>query len=230
MQTVRSGKILKKEIDSLKQSNQTLSEEVKSMRVTVQSHTDQCSSEPQTQMDSKSFAQAVSTTVAPMVRSSVQSVLREEQHKNEVIVSKVEEKGEDNKAMSDLCQTMNFEPKPTEVKRLGKKKDGHKRLLKVSFTNHFEARAFRARVEEMRKGDTETIPKWRMRTSRTKEEQTAFAAKHEKVFKLNEEAKAANSGESFSLREDGSVWKFIKQENGHWKRDQSWSFNNSGNE
>ena len=69
------------------------------------------------------------------------------------------------------------------------------------------------------------IPKWRVRPCRSQEEQVGFNKKNKLVFEMNQESKAAKLDVSYSLRTDGSVWKFVKQSNGSWKRDEEWSFN-----
>ena len=180
-------------------------------------------------IDAPTFADVVSSTVAPLLRKSVQSALNEEQAKNEVIIGRAEENGNDQNAVMNLCQKLDFQSTPKEIKRLGKKTDdNHSRLLKVSFAHQFDARTFCARFEEKRRAKDD-IPNWRVRISRTKEEQAAFIKKNNVVFKLNEDAKAAKLNESYSLRNDGSVWKFVKQPDSSWKRDSEWSLKNSGN-
>ena len=66
----------------------------------------------------------------------------------------------------------------------------------------------------------------RMRPSRTREEQSLFKRKSDEVFKLNTAAKNENKKESFSLRENGQIWRFTQNENGRWVRDKDWQEGN----
>ena len=84
-----------------------------------------------------------------------------EQTKNDQISTKAEKKGDDKKEIDDLCQKLGFQSQPTDIKQLGQKKSGHHRLLKLSFSNQFDARTFRAHFDEKRKS-CDDIPKWRV--------------------------------------------------------------------
>lgn len=161
----------------------------------------------------KSFSDAL--------RNSVKSVFQEERCKSDVVIAKVDEGGDDNAFLKELCQKMDFAVKPTEPQRLGKRGE-RPRLLKVTFPTAFDARSFMARYEERRRERSDDFPVLRLRSGKTKEELAAFSRSSKEAFKLNEEAKTAGKNESYSLRDDASIWKFIKQENGSWKRDKDW--------
>ena len=42
------------------------------------------------------------------------------------------------------------------------------------------------------------------------------------AFRLNEDAKKQKLNESYSLRDDGNVWKFLKKDDGKWTREKNW--------
>ena len=170
-----------------------------------------------------------------VVRNSVQLALQDEKSKREVIISRAEEQGRDQAFVTDLCSKINFQGSPTEVTRLGRLKKvktsdantpseaaKHHRLLKVSFPSPFDARAFCSRFDEAKKNE-EMIPDIRVRRSRTKDEQAMYKKSAALSRKLNEEAKSAGQSISYSIRENYSIWKFTKNENGKWTRDENWS-------
>ena len=95
--------------------------------------------------------------------------------------------------------------------------------MKVSFPNAFDARAFCSSFEGARKTDNENLPKIRVRMSRSKEDQALFKKNIALVRKLNEESKVKTPNVSFSLRDNLSIWKFTKNDQGKWIRDAKWS-------
>lgn len=164
-----------------------------------------------------------SQTFAAIVRDSVTSALHEQETKNEVVISKVKEDGQDQSFVSDLCRKMDFHPKPTGSTRIGRKSDARHRLLKVSFSTAFDARAFSARFDQVkRQASDDTISAIRVRLSKTKEERAIFSASCKLAFTLNKEAKDAGDNHSFSVRENGEIWKFQKASNGRWERVRDW--------
>lgn len=145
----------------------------------------------------------------------------------------VEEKGQDTKMVNELCEKLNFQTKPLDVNRVGHKKpeSGRHRLLKVTFANPFDARSFRAKYDEKKKTDPGTIPILRMRAGRNEEDQALFKKLNTDAHKLNVAAKSSGQNASFSVREHGVIWKFVKNENGKWMHDREWSNeDHSGNE
>lgn len=164
---------------------------------------------------------------AEAVRKSVQSVFDQEKCKNDVMISKAEEKGEDQHFVKDLCNKLDFETQPIGIMRVGHKSNAsnHHRLLKVTFANGFDARSFRARFAERRKaeqGKDHDLPNIHMRAGRSREEQALFKEQGDMVHTLNEAAKKDGDNASFSLRENGQIWKFTKSHNGKWVRDENW--------
>lgn len=96
-------------------------------------------------------------TFADMVKDSVKTAFRDEKSKREVIINSVEEKGNDEAIVADLCEKFQFPTKPAEVIRIGRKNtatqltSNRHRLLKVSFPSPFDARAFCSRYEGAKK-------------------------------------------------------------------------------
>ena len=138
-----------------------------------------------------------------------------------------EDKGQDQEFVKDLCAKLQFETEPIGVTRVGHKSKAanHHRLLRVTFANAFDSRSFRARFAERKKTNTD-LPNIRMRAGRSKEEQVLFKQKGIEVYKLNQAAKEDGNNASFSLRENGHVWKFNKNNEGKWVRDESWKAEN----
>ena len=164
-----------------------------------------------------------------VLRNSVRTVFQEERCKCDVIISKAEESANDAAFLAQLCEKMNFPTKPGQHQRLGKistspdERGSHRpRLLKATFSSAFDARSFMARYEECRKEKVEGLPVLRLRSGKSKEEREAFGRSSKEAHKLNEEARKAGKNESFSLRDDASIWKFTKKEDGAWVRDRSW--------
>lgn len=158
-----------------------------------------------------------------MLRQSVQSALEEEKSKCEVIISRAVESGNDDAFISTLCTSMRSSTKPTHLVRLGKR-GSHPRLLKASFPSSFDARAFIAKYDEAKKDKNEELPNIRMRSSKSGEERAAFTKSSNLAYKLNAQAREAKLNESYSVRDDGSIWKFAKDEgSGAWKRVRDWT-------
>jgi hypothetical protein len=162
-----------------------------------------------------------SSTFAQVVRQSVQTALADENSRNDLVIGKVEEKGRDDETVAAVCEKIDFKGKPTEIRRLGQKKENRPRPLKVSFGCSFDARTFRASFEKRQKTEKD-VPKWRLRRHRTKDEQELFVKNSKIAFRLNEDAKKQKLNESYSLRDDGNVWKFLKKDDGKWTREKNW--------
>ncbi|ELU02920.1 hypothetical protein CAPTEDRAFT_189951, partial [Capitella teleta] len=141
----------------------------------------------------------------------------------------------DQQYVTNVCKIIHFEGQPTDVVRLGRKKDGHPRPLRVTFSSPFDARVFRARFVEHRKADenaddtkgvnADDSKGVHVRTSRNDSEQEKYRKNKDIVRKLNDDAKRADlSNISFSLRDNLAIWKFEKDDEGKWKRTQDWSY------
>ena len=169
-------------------------------------------------------------TMSEVLCQSVKNAFNEERIKCDVIISKAEESGDDVNFVSDLCKKMNFPTKPCNPHRLGKKSsEDRPRLLKISFPTAFDARTFVSRYGQFRK-ENRNEPCLRIRGSKTKEEQAVFSKNSKIAHELNQEARTKKLPESYSLRDNGTIWKFMKGPNdGIWRRDREWQLP-SGND
>ena len=157
-----------------------------------------------------------------VLQQSVTTALREERVHCDVIVAKAPESANDAQFINDVCTKMSFPTCPRDTMRLGKKSEGRPRLLKVTFPSAFDASSFMARYDQAERTKTEGLPSLRLRPSMSREERPAFAKSSKLVFDLNTKAKNDALPESYSLRNDGSVWRFCKTHDGKWRRDRSW--------
>jgi hypothetical protein len=103
------------------------------------------------------------------------------------------------------------------------------RLLKVTFANSFDARSFLARPDERRKtgADNDALMKLHMRSGRSKEEQVRYKRLKADTHKLNLDAKKDGLQVSFSVRDNGKIWKYVKDDSGRWERATDWSYSPS---
>ena len=100
-------------------------------------------------MASPTPVQSSPTSFADVVRKTVKTAFDDEKVRQEVIVSRAPDEGNDNDFISGLCDKMDFAPKPKAVMRLGQNLvTGRCRPLKVSFDTEFDARTFKARLEQ----------------------------------------------------------------------------------
>jgi hypothetical protein len=209
-------KALKEEIATLKLSNDALCIELSELKC-VSSSTPTSASKDSTS----------SVKFADVVKQSVRSVFHDDKSKNEIIMSKVKEGENDQQYVTNVCKIIHFEGQPTDVVRLGRKKDGHSRPLRVTFSSPFDARVFRARFVEHRKADenADDTKGVHVRASRNESEREKYRKNKDIVRKLNDDAKQADlSNISFSLRDNLAIWKFEKDDEGKWKRTQDWSY------
>ena len=230
LEEVRLGK---EERDNLKDEIQTLKKEIEDHRQEAKLNQESLLKEirdlkehvskPCTTAPTQSEA-----TYADVVRSSVRSVIHDEQCKAEMIFSSVEEKGKDREFIANLCDKMDLQTKPIEISRLGRSKPpstDRPRLLKVTFQTAFDARTFRVKYDEVK--GKEGIPSHRLRNGRNKDQQALFKKNSAIAHKLNEDARKSGSNASFTLRDNGEVWKFSKQEGGMWIREEQWKLSTS---
>jgi hypothetical protein len=144
--------------------------------------------------------------------------------KKELILTGVKE-GDDQHFLDDLCSKMNVASTTYDQMRIGRKSSERNRLLKLTFSSNFDARKFIAKFDQL-KSEKQELPNIRMRLGKTKQERDAYAKSKVAAKKLNDESTDANC--SFSLRDNGSIWKFVKGGDGKWKRDQDWSYQGNG--
>eukprot|EP00914_Ancora_sagittata_P011463 GHVO01022286.1.p3 GENE.GHVO01022286.1~~GHVO01022286.1.p3 ORF type:complete len:121 (-),score=15.81 GHVO01022286.1:827-1189(-) len=94
------------------------------------------------------------------------------------------------------------------------------RMMKVTFTSNFDARTFMSRFEANK--DKDGVPSIFIRPYRTKEDQVKYKRYKKDVKDLNDAAKEAGDECSYSLRNNGAIWKFV-QVDGRWRRDENWN-------
>ncbi|ELT90850.1 hypothetical protein CAPTEDRAFT_210967 [Capitella teleta] len=133
-----------------------------------------------------------------VVCDTVKAAIKEESHKTELILSKVEEKDNDTQFLSDLCDTMQFYPIPKSFERIGRKRDDRQRLLKVSFDTQFNARSFKARCDVIRK-ENHAVADIRVIPSLSKEECVASRKSRKMAYTMNQAAKKDGDTYSFSV-------------------------------
>lgn len=164
-----------------------------------------------------------------LVGQSVSSALSDERHKCDVIVKNAPESTNDNAFISDVCAKIGFNIKPTSTQRLGKQGNARAnsdrpRLLKATFPSSFDARSFMASFEAKRKDEDISLPTIRLRSGKNKEELDAFRKSAKLAHNLNSESKKAGThlSVSYSLRDNGDIWKFATNDRGAWKRVTEW--------
>lgn len=200
-------RILMIEIQTLKHEVTELKKELATVKTPVQS----------TPMNNP----ATEKTFADVVRDTVKSTIHEEQLKSELIIGNVDDNGKDTDFMAELCDKMDC-LKPVELKRLGNKSTNKKRLIKASFPTAFDARAFKAKYAQIKRNTDVVMPSIRVRQSRSKEEQAKLTTVIKLAQHLNKTAKEANANHSFSVRDNGEIWKYAKDDEGKWSRDADW--------
>lgn len=201
--------------------NKALQEEIHELRLQVASLQDklkQCMHQPH-EHENEANCNRSSISFAEAVRKTMKDTLNDQGTKAEVIIAGVKDEGKDIEFMTDLCEKMKQSCKPKQGTRIGHKKPGKNRLIKVRFHSEFDARTFRVHYDEIK--ENKDLPLVRMRPSRTKEGQDEYNKMKEMNKKLNENAKKENANCSFSLRDDCTIWKFVQNE-GRWKHDKSW--------
>ena len=174
-----------------------------------------------------------SLSFADVAKTSVESVLQQEQSRSDVIIVNLKDDKKDAESVCSLCEEIGCPSKPIATHRLGKVRDDKPRLLKATLRNPFDARAFNAKVDEAKKNGSLSQSRIRCRPGRTKEEQAKFSSLASAAYNLNAKAKEDKLSESYSLRPNGKILKFSKNENGHWRRVADWEYKpvngNSGN-
>lgn len=219
-----NSKMFLDEIKLLKDEVSSLKEELAAVRDLHESATSNS-------VASAEASGPVHRTFVDVVRKSMQSVINDENCKNDVIITNAPENVEDEKMILDLCKTLDLESKPIGNTRMGRKSNesDRERLLKVTFANSFDARSFRARYDDRRKSgaDNDALMKLRMRTGRSKEEQVRYKRLNADAHKLNLDAKNDGLQVSFSVRDNGKIWKYVKAESGRWERATDWTYSPS---
>jgi hypothetical protein len=159
------------------------------------------------------------------VSASLKSALREEKTKCEVVLALPENK-QDTKDIEEMCQRLQISTRPSALTRMGESSTSNKaRPLKATFASHFDARLFLAKVGE--NNHNAENPAIRCRPCRSSKEQARYMTLRPQVKSLNDTARENGVNESFSIRQNGEVWRFTKRENGKWRRDVNWKLASS---
>ena len=111
-------------------------------------------------------------------------------------------------------------PEPTDVIRIGKPKVNSHRLVRLIFKSAFDAKLFKSAFSSVSPlfCDSSQV---RIRSSLSPSGQ----ALRRHCFELNKQASKSDNGsscESFSLRDSGVIWRFVRRDDGSWQRDSSW--------
>jgi hypothetical protein len=201
----KQTEVLLKEITSLR-------DEVASLK--TQLAASQCKTNHGTQLNKTSFAD--------IVRDTMNDTLIAEKCKSQVVISNVDESGNDDDVVLSLCKKIEPASKPQSVLRMGKKEDGKTRPLRVTFESNFEARSFLSKYSNAK--NNKDGPAVKVRPCRTKEEEAVYKEKLKQLRELNNKAKANGNTTSFSLRHNGAIWRFKKDPTtSKWNRDPEWT-------
>ena len=147
-------------------------------------------------------------------------MLQNERVHNEVIIKRLPENNRDSDAVNEICSTVQALVKPFSLHRLGKLQPGRPCLLKATFSSSFDARAFMAKIDETKKTGTQPmVQNISCRPGHTREERALYKKRSPSVYKLNQQS---GPDQSYSLRKDGKIWRFVRMDSGAWKRDTSW--------
>lgn len=224
--------VFKKEIKTLREEVSMLRSELAAVTATIETTKD-CVKQftgtvPNTgESDAPSFSDVVS-----VVSASVKTAFLEEKSKSEVVIVQFPENKKDTDELDALCSKIHIPARPTAIMRMGKKETAKRpRPMKLTFGSQFDARAFMARVSECKKNGDAEVKDIRCRPCRSPEEQKRHVVLSAQVRKLNEEACAMSEETvSYSLRHNGEVWKFTKDESSKWKRVTDWKFTPAGSQ
>jgi hypothetical protein len=111
---------------------------------------------------------------ADVVRNSVREVLQEQSCKNDDMIARAEENGQDKQMVNNLCDKLDLNEKPVAVQRVGRPKTAEpptNRLLNATFANRFDARIFLSKADELKNDEDDSIKRIRCRPCRSTEEQ-----------------------------------------------------------
>ena len=97
--------------------------------------------------------------------------------------------------------------------------------MKVTFKSPFDAWAFAAKLKEQTRQGDDDFQGIHCRPCRTRNEQDKYIRMKSQLNKLNQDARARGcDSESYSLRNSGHIWKFLKNDSGKWLRVSEWTY------
>ncbi|ELU03490.1 hypothetical protein CAPTEDRAFT_192655 [Capitella teleta] len=171
----------------------------------------------QGELDSHTVPLATPPTFADIVHSTVKNTIKEEKAQAQVVIS--DAKDSDLQFISSLCEKISHKSMPKNVSRMGTKSADRVRPMVVTFDSIFDARTFMSRFDDSKSDDDVSTP-IKIRPYRTREDQTMYKKKLEMARELNKKAKDESPKISFSLRNNGCIWKYIKEAaRNKWRRD-----------
>ena len=212
-------------VNSLKQEVSSLSlkyNELKAQNETLVTIIDAQSKKESASDPSPTVSTPDPCTYSSVVASSVRTALRDEKARNDVIISRIKESANCQDTIRSICSKIEYAGLPNDVVRIGRKKEGRDRPMKVTFATSFDARRFCSRLNE-KKGDSEDISEIRVRLGKTKSELDLYMKNKNIAINLNKEAKEKNENVSYSLRDNGEIWKYKKQDNDKWIKEADWA-------
>lgn len=223
LQTLLKENDMKEDVKDLKKEMQELKDQMAELLSKMSSLPHMSSAST----DDLSSATPSVPSFAAVVKETIKTTMEEDKVKSDLMISNLDDVGNDERCMNELCSKidLNEQSRPIRLVRVGKKKDSNsKRLLKASFSTQFDARKFKASYEDAKNNETPDLLSIRVRRCRTREEETVYKTKINRLKELNEKAKEEGGTTSFSLRENGNIWKYTKDsQTGKWRRDINWS-------
>ncbi|ELU03510.1 hypothetical protein CAPTEDRAFT_185844 [Capitella teleta] len=178
----------------------------------------------QGELGSHTVPLATPPTFADIVRSTVKNTIKEEKAQAQVVISNAKEEDSDLQFMSSLCEKISQKSMSKKVSRMGTKSADRVRPMIVTFDSIFDARTFMSRFDDSKSDDDVLTPPIKILLYRTREDQTMYKKKLEMARELNKKAKDESPNISFSLRNNGCIWKYIKDADcNKWRRDLEWS-------
>ncbi|ELU02552.1 hypothetical protein CAPTEDRAFT_196731 [Capitella teleta] len=123
---------------------------------------------------------ALQPSFADVIRNPVQTAIKDENCKHDVIIAKAEEEDQDEQLVHELCDKLNFQLKPVSMERVG-------------------SRSFCAHYDQEKKTYGNDIPNLCMRPRRSKEDQAMFKRLINDAHKLNTDARNNQQDMSFSV-------------------------------
>ncbi|ELT97579.1 hypothetical protein CAPTEDRAFT_207974 [Capitella teleta] len=177
------------------------------------------------ELDSHTVPLATPPTFADSVRSTMKNTIKEEKAQAQVVISNAKEENSDLRFMSSLCEKISHKSILKNVSRMGTKLVHSVRPMVMTFDSNFDAHTFMSQFDDSKSDDDVSTLPIKIRPYRTREDQTMYKKKLEMARELNKKAKDESPNTSFSLRNNGCIWKYIKDAAcNKWRRDPEWFF------
>ena len=200
-----------------------------------------------------------SPSLTEVIQNTAKTVAKQMDVNKILIFSRIPETGsleKDRDLMIDFIKGLDVEIEDhrfRDVVRLGRPNKDIKRLVKVTFVNELSVRVLMAaRRQCINEGiqwcqekkffekDAEghiwvSYRNFGLRTDLPKESRDILKMKANKVYRWNTEIRSeaeTNGNEakvSFSLRQDGNIWRFARREDKKWIKDKHWTYSDQEN-